>query len=241
MPGVRPAAAGPARSPRPGVGVLLARAPSVYEPIPGLDSGPGAPPARVPWLQPFPDELMARVAADDDPDREVVGRETLELVLLTAIQHLPPKQRAALILRDYLGYSAAQTAEVLDMSVDGVRSALARARPTMREHLPADRAEWTRGESTEDEREILRRYVEVAARSDIDGMAALLHDDVTLTMPPNPLWFTGRDAMLAFVRPSLDPASPGYLGAWKHLPTRAEITTFEPHLFPAFGLPLTVR
>jgi RNA polymerase sigma-70 factor (ECF subfamily) len=251
------------------------RAPSRYEPIPGMDSGTGAPPARVPWLQPFPDDLLEQAVADDEPDRDVVGRETMELVFLTAIQHLPPKQRAALILRDALGYSAAQAAEVLEMSVDGVNSALARARPAMREHLPADRTEWARGESTEDEEKLLRRYVDVAARADIDGMAALLHEDVTLTMPPAPLWFTDRDAMLTFVRVALDPASPTYLGEWRHLPTRAngmpavagyvrrpgtavfraqaldvlrveggriaEITTFEPHLFPAFGLPLTVR
>jgi RNA polymerase sigma-70 factor (TIGR02960 family) len=251
------------------------RRPSSYEPIPGLDSGGGAPPARVPWLQPFPDELIDRVADDDEPDQEVVDRETMELVFLTAIQHLPPKQRAALILRDVLDYSATQAAELLDLSVDGVNSALLRARPTMREHLPADRAEWTRGESTEDEAAVLRRYMEVAGRMDFDAMAALLHEDVTLTMPPAPLWFVGRAAMMNFIRPNLDPASPMFFGEWRHLLTRAngrpatagyvrrpgtsvyraqaidvlriegglivEITTFEPHLFPAFGLPLTVR
>jgi RNA polymerase sigma-70 factor (ECF subfamily) len=250
------------------------REPTRYEPIPGLDSGTGAPPARVPWLQPYPDDVLDRAAADE-PDGEVVSRETIELVFLTAIQHLPPRQRAVLILRDVLDWTAAQAAELLDMSVDGINSALLRARPTMRAHLPADRADWSRGESTEQERDVLRRYMEVAARMDFDAMAELLHEDVTLTMPPAPLWFTGREAMMTFIRPSIDPASPMFLGHWKHLPARAngmpaaagyvrrpgtavhraqaldvlrvegglvvEITTFEPHLFPAFGLPLTVR
>ncbi len=251
------------------------RRPSVYEPIPGLDSGTGDPPARVPWLQPYPDALVEQAPAGEEPGGEVVSRETLELVFLTAIQHLPPRQRAVLILRDALDWSAAQTAELLDMSVDGVNSALLRARPAMREHLPADRAEWTRGESTEGEREVLRRYLDIAQRMDVEAMATLLHEDVTLTMPPAPLWFVGRDAMLNFLRTSLDPASPMYFGAWKHVVTRAngmpaaagyvrrpgtavyraqaldvlrirdglitEITTFEPHLFTAFGLALTVR
>jgi RNA polymerase sigma-70 factor (TIGR02960 family) len=251
------------------------RRPSRYEPVPGLDSGSGAPPTRVPWLQPFPDEVVDQAPAGDEPDREVAGRETIELVFLVAIQHLPPKQRAVLILRDVLDYSAAQAAELLDQSVDGINSALARARSMMREHLPADRAEWTRGKSTEDEQAVLRRYLDLSTRMDFDAMAELLHEEVTLTMPPAPLWFVGRDAMLNFVRPSLDPASPMYFGEWKHLPARAsglpavagyvrrpgtavyraqtldvlrvaggvivEITTFEPHLLPAFGMPLAIH
>jgi RNA polymerase sigma-70 factor (TIGR02960 family) len=240
---------------------------TTYEPVPGLDSGGDVPPARVTWLQPYPDEQI--------PDDRAISRETIELVFLTAIQHLPARQRAALILRDVLEFSAAETAELLDLSVASVNSALQRARPTMRQHLPRERSDWTRTEPTDAEREVLRRYVEAVERLDFDAMAALLHEDVTLTMPPAPFWFTTRDALLEFVRVSLDPASPAFLGHWKCRPTTAnrmpaaagyvrrpgtavyraqvldvvriedgriaQVTSFEPHLFPAFGLPLTIR
>ncbi|MGW5432023.1 sigma-70 family RNA polymerase sigma factor [Streptomyces sp. NPDC004059] len=242
-----------------------ARRPQTYEPLPGMDHGTGEPPARITWLQPCPD--------DELPDSAAESRETVELVLLAALQHLPARQRAALVLRDLLGLTAAETAQALDTSVASVNSALQRARPALREHLPASRTDWTATPPTDAERAALQRYMTAAERLDFDAMAELLAEDVTLTMPPNPFWFTGREALLAFLRPSLDPASPVFLGHWRHLPARAngqlaaggyvrrpgtnvyraqvldvlrfdgagriaEITSFEPHLFPAFGLPL---
>ncbi|NUQ98846.1 MAG: sigma-70 family RNA polymerase sigma factor [Streptomyces sp.] len=249
-----------------------ARRPQRYEPIPGMNHGTGEAPARITWLQPYPDDELP-TAEEDRPDVAAVSRETLELVFLAAIQHLPPRQRAVLILRDVLGLTAAETAEALDLTVASANSALQRARPTLRDHLPGQRAEWSAGEPTEAQRTVLQRYMSAAEQLDFAAMTDLLSKDVTLTMPPNPFWFTGRDALVEFLRPSLDPASPMFFGHWRHLPARAngqlaaggyvrrpgthvhraqvldvlrfdaddrivEITSFEPHLFPAFGLPL---
>ncbi|WP_199750139.1 sigma-70 family RNA polymerase sigma factor [Amycolatopsis sp. WAC 04169] len=240
------------------------RVPRPYDPLPDVEQG--EPPQFLPWLQPFPDD-SAEIAET---------RETMELVFLAAIQHLPPKQRAVVILNDVLGWTAAETADLLETSVASVTSALQRARPTLRERLPERRTDWAKTvRPTEEEQAILRRYMAAAtANGDSRVMAELLREDVLVTMPPNPLWFSGRDVFLEFVAQSLDPASPTYFGEWKHLPavanglpaaagyvrrpgTRiyraqvldvlriedgkiAEITAFEPHLFPAFGLPLTL-
>ncbi|WP_328450729.1 MULTISPECIES: sigma-70 family RNA polymerase sigma factor [unclassified Amycolatopsis] len=252
------------------------RRPQRYEPVPGMDNGAAEAPARVTWLQPYPDALLEDVASTElQPEGAAVSRETMELVFLAAIQHLPPRQRAVLILRDVLGWPAADTAEQLDMSVASVNSALQRARPALRRHLPERRSEWTAtARPTSEEREILQRYMDAADQADAAVVAELLSQDVVLTMPPNPFWFVGRDAMMAFIKPSIDPGSPHFQGTWKHLPTFAnrmpaaagylrrpgttvyraqvldvlrieggrivEITSFEPHLFPAFGLPLTL-
>ncbi|WP_229702643.1 sigma-70 family RNA polymerase sigma factor [Streptomyces albiflavescens] len=248
-----------------------ARRPQRYEPLPGMNHGSAEPPTRITWLQPYPDEDLP--SAEDQPDTRAVSRETLELVFLAAIQHLPPRQRAVLVLRDVLGLAAAETAEALDMTVASVNSALQRARPTLRDHLPRRRADWTAVADTDArEREILKRYMAAAERLDLSEFATLLSEDITLTMPPNPFWFVGRAALTEFLKVSLDPASPMFLGHWRHLPARAngqlaaggyvrrpgttvyraqvldvlriegdrivEITSFEPHLFPAFGLPL---
>ncbi len=97
----------------------------------------GGIPGEVTWLQPFPDRLLDQVAPpDDEPDAVVVARETIELAFLVAVQHLPPRQRAVLMLRDVLGWSAGESAGVLEASVASVNSALQRARATLREHLP---------------------------------------------------------------------------------------------------------
>ncbi|MEU0944006.1 sigma-70 family RNA polymerase sigma factor [Streptomyces canus] len=253
-----------------------ARRPQPYEPVPGMNHGDGEPPTRITWLQPYPDDETPLTEEHEQPESAAVSRETLELVLLAAIQHLPPRQRAALVLRDALGLTAAETAEALETSVASVNSALQRARPTLRAHLPRERSDWRATVPTEAQQAVLDRYMAAVGRLDFAAMAELLTEDVTLTMPPNPFWFVGRDAIVDFVRVSLDPASPMFLGHWRSLPTRAngqqaaahyvrrpgtsvyraqvldvlrftdqghgdriaEITSFEPHLFPAFGLPL---
>jgi RNA polymerase sigma-70 factor (TIGR02960 family) len=249
-----------------------ARRPQRYEPVPGMNHGTGEAPARITWLQPYPDDELPTAEADR-PDVAAVSRETLELVFLAAIQHLPPRQRAVLILRDVLGLTAAETAAALDLTVASANSALQRARPTLRDHLPQQRADWRTAAPTEGQRAALQRYMTAVEHLDFAAMTDLLSKDVTLTMPPNPFWFTGRDALIDFIRPSLDPASPMFFGHWRSLPARAngqlaaggyvrrpgtnvhraqvldvlrfdtddrivEITSFEPHLFPAFGLPL---
>ncbi len=224
----------------------------------------GEPPADVAWLQPYP-----------EPDAAAVSRETIELAFLVAVQHLPPRQRAVLILRDVLGWPAAQTADLLDASVASANSALQRARATLREHLPERRLDWTPGEPTGPERAVVRRYMDALERADLAAVADLLAEDVRATMPPFPQWFQGRDANLAALAASWDPASPNYVGRFRTVATRAngrpavagwttfdgveyrafavgvlriegervvELTAFhDPHLFPAFGLPMSFR
>jgi RNA polymerase sigma-70 factor, ECF subfamily len=162
---------------------------------PGAAADPDAPvppPAELPWLQPFPDRLL-----DDDPTTAVVDRETIELAFLAAIQHLPPRQRAVLILRDVVGWSAKETADLLDASVTSVNSALQRARTTMRERLPQRRTDWAPAERPSDEeRELLARYLDAHHRGDADALAELLREDARLTMPPHDVWFDGREAIL---------------------------------------------
>jgi RNA polymerase sigma-70 factor, ECF subfamily len=182
------------------------------------------PPADLPWLQPYPDLLL-----DEGPEPEdvVVARETIELAFLAAIQHLPPRQRAVLILRDALDWSAGETAAVLEMSLAAVNSALQRARATMKERLPARRLEWATAADAEDaERSLLETYVDAFERHDDSRLVALLREDVRLAMPPHPTWYEGRAAVAAFLAGVA--FRPGF-GPHRFLPTRANRQ-------PAFGV-----
>jgi RNA polymerase sigma-70 factor (ECF subfamily) len=169
---------------------------------------PLSPPAELPWLQPYPDRLLESVAPEDDePGAVVVARETIELAFLAAIQHLPPRQRAVLILRDVLGSSAKDTAAQLDASVVSVNSALQRARRTLRDRLPERRSEWARSSApSEEERELLRRYVDAHERVDVGALGELLREDARLTMPPHLTWYEGRTAILIASETGFDPA-----------------------------------
>jgi RNA polymerase sigma-70 factor (TIGR02960 family) len=224
--------------------------------------------AEVPWIQPYPDRLLDEVApTEDQPDAKVVTKETIELSYLAVIQLLPPRQRAVLILRDVLDWSANETAQALDMSVAAANSALQRARATLDERLPA--RDPAAAEASVDERELLDRLVAAHERADVDAAVALMRDDIRVTMPPNPWLFDG----LAQVRPLLERGLPG-VGEWRLVLTRAnrqpaagsylrapgdtefrpfkldvirfegglvaEFTTFGNELFEAFGLPATV-
>jgi len=173
----------------------------------GDPASPPEPPADLPWLQPYPTRLLESMApAEDEPGPVVVARETIELAFLAAIQHLPPRQRAVLILRDVPGWSAKETASLLEASVVSVNSALQRARGTLRRRLPERRTEWapSRG-SNEEERELLRRYVDAHERADVDALAELLREDARLTMPPHPTWYAGREAILIASQNGFDP------------------------------------
>lgn len=184
------------------------RTPKPYGVPPAIGPADAERPAEVPWLQPYPDDQL--------PDDQVVERETIELAFLVAIQHLPPKQRAALILRDVLGWPAPETAAVLGTSVAGVKSALQRARPVLRERLPERRVEWPAAtDPTGAERALLRRYLDAMDARDASALADLLAADVRVTMPPLPLWFAGRDEFAAGMIVQLDPASPAYVGEWR--------------------------
>jgi RNA polymerase sigma-70 factor (ECF subfamily) len=231
---------------------------------------PIPPPEDLPWLQPYPDRLLA--PAEEGPEAMVVARETIELSFMAAIQHLPPRQRAVLILREVLGWSAKDTASLLEVSVAAVNSALPRSRATLRERLPARRTEWAASEPSEEDRGLLRRYLAAHEQADVDALAALLRDDARLTMPPHAIWYDGREAILiacakgfdpgfgelrsVVAGANLQPALAHYLRAPGESEFRplaldvlaveggriAEITSFvSPELFPAFGLPPALR
>jgi RNA polymerase sigma-70 factor, ECF subfamily len=165
------------------------------------------PPADLPWLQPYPDRLLEPIAPpQEEPDSVIVAKETIELAFLAAIQHLPPRQRAALILRDVLGWSAKETASLLKASVPSVNSALQRGRATLNDHLPERRSEWAPSSGpSQEERELLRRYMDAHDRADADALAELLREDARLTMPPHPTWYAGRDAIIVASRKGFDP------------------------------------
>ncbi len=188
-------------------------------------------PDDIPWLQPYPDRMLEVAAPSEaEPDAAVVAKETIELAFLVAIQHLPPKQRAVLILRDVLGWPSSETSELLDLSVASVNSALQRARGTLKEHLPQRRLDWAPSEDpTEAERALLQRYMTVLERADTGAMVELLHEDVRVTMPmlvacipgePDPIWL-GRDALVAGLEQALSPTSPTYFGRRRSIATRA--------------------
>jgi RNA polymerase sigma-70 factor (TIGR02960 family) len=221
----------------------------------------------VPWLEPYPDRLLDLPApVADQPDVKLIGRETIELTFLAVIQLLPPRQRAALILRDVLSMPAAEVAESLDMSVASVNSGLQRARQKLREHLPTEQREhWSSAAVTESEQAVLVRYIAAYESGDLDATLALIRDDIRVTMPPAPLLFEGRAAIMGLAERAATS------GEWRLVPTRAnrqpaaacylrapdgsefrafkldvlrivdgaiaEATTFGAKCFPAFALP----
>jgi RNA polymerase sigma-70 factor, ECF subfamily len=154
---------------------------------------------EVPWLQPYPDRLLEEIATTDpEPEAAVVAKETIELAFLVAIQHLPPRQRAVLILRDVLDWSAKDAAAVLDGSVASVNSALQRARAALNKHLPDRRLEWAPGsDASEEERALLRRYVDASERADADAFVELMREDARFSMPPDSGLYVGREKIIA--------------------------------------------
>jgi RNA polymerase sigma-70 factor (ECF subfamily) len=178
------------------------------------------------WLQPYPDVLLEGIIdASPGPDARYKTRETVELAFIAALQHLPPRQRAALVLRDVLGFHAAEVADMLDSSVDSVKGALQRARATLEERLPpADRDRSPLPDSP-GERELVRRFADAFEADDINGLVALLTEDAWLTMPPWTLEYQGRSVIASFLRE---------ISTWRHgqrlrlVPTRANTQ-------PAFG------
>jgi RNA polymerase sigma-70 factor, ECF subfamily len=141
------------------------------------------------WVQPIPDRLV--IPADGDPAEVAVARDTVRLAFIAALQHLPPRQRAVLILCEVLRWKASEVAELLDTSVASVNSALQRARAA----LAASDVSVTDDARplSEPDRELLERYVEAFQRYDMDALTSLIHEDATQSMPPYELWLRGRD------------------------------------------------
>ena len=144
---------------------------------------------RAHWLEPVPDALA--VPADADPFEAAALRQSIRLAFVAALQHLPPRQRAALLLTDVLGWSAAEAAEGLGMTVAAVNSALQRARATLaRRNVSDGHAPLSDVQST-----LLERYVDAFHRYDVDALVALMREDATLSMPPYTLWLQGPAAI----------------------------------------------
>ena len=171
--------------------------------------------ADVPWLQPCPDTLLDAAA---EPEGAVILRETVELAYLAVIQLLPARQRAVLLLRDVQGYSAAETASILGLSVAAVTSALQRARATIAAKVAARDADWSPSEITEADRALLAAFIEAHERQDPVAGLAVIREDIRVSMPPNPGLFTGREAVAGLMAQAYDRS---VFGDWKLLPTAA--------------------
>ncbi|MGD9571320.1 MAG: RNA polymerase subunit sigma-70 [Thermoleophilia bacterium] len=172
---------------------------------------------EVPWLTPYPDVLLDAVPDEaEGPDARAVERETIELVFLAALQLLPPRQRAALVARDVLGWPAAETAAMLETSVPAANSALQRARATLAEHLPARRGSWSAGAPTADERDVLARFIDAHERCDAAAAIAIAAEDIRVSMPPAPLSFEGLAAVRGLITNAF---GPGREGDWRLRPT----------------------
>ena len=165
----RPMDLGPSRSPDGPIGEIL---------------------PEVTWIEPIPDGHML---AEGDPAAVAESRETIRLAFVAALQHLPPRQRAVLILCEVLQWKASEVAELLDASVAAVNSALQRARASLQ---AADVADAGDGTLSEHDRELLARYVDAFERYDMDALTALIHEDATQSMPPYELWLSGREDIL---------------------------------------------
>ncbi|RKR87018.1 RNA polymerase ECF family sigma subunit [Micromonospora pisi] len=233
------------------------------------DLGPeGTALAEATWLEPYPDRLMGWTA-ELSPEARVLARESVELAFVAALQHLSAAPRAVLLLRDVLGYSASETADLLETTVAAVNSALQRARKTLTGLLPENTQQHTMaalGESTR--RRLARRYATAWEAGDVDAIVAMLTEDAKYSMPPLTAWYVGHDnirgflvdgplrrrwrflparanGQLAFGTYLWDKDRGGYVAAGLDLlvlrGTRvAEVVSFLDASFPAFNLPLTL-
>lgn len=149
--------------------------------------------SEITWIEPVPDRLV--MAGDGDPAEVAEARESVRLAFVAALQRLPPRQRAVLILRDVLRWKASEVAELLDTSVPAINSALQRARATLDAEEVDDAGD---GSLSEDDRELLDRYVDAFQRYDMQALTALIREDATQSMPPYELWLRGRESILGW-------------------------------------------
>jgi RNA polymerase sigma-70 factor, ECF subfamily len=180
-----------------------------------IDYTPAADPHGLPadaltesvWLEPYPDAEIGAAANLLGPDARYEQRESIELAFTAALQHLPARQRAVLILRDVLDFSARETAEVLETTSASVDSALQRAHKTIDERVPAQSQQATlRALGDRKVRELVNRFAQAWETHDVNTLVAMLTDDARMTMPPQPSWYQGRDAIETFL--GLRPLSP---------------------------------
>ena len=199
----------------------VARRPQRMLPIdhaPAADphQGPGAPLVESVWVEPYADAQLGLADGFAAPDARYEQREGVELAFIAALQHLPARQRAALILREVLGFSAREVAELLDTSVASVTSALQRARETVDERVPERSQQATlRALGDERLRAIVRDYTDAMQRGDVDAVVTMLAEEAAWSMPPMPGWYRGREAIVAFL------TEYPLRERWRHVPTRA--------------------
>ena len=180
---------------------------------------PFAPPITEPiWLEPYPDDLIDEPEAG--PEARYSLRESVSLAFLAALQGLPPRQRAVLILCDVLDWRAREAAQLLDITVSAVNSALHRARVTLQQRYRARGRDAVSGAPLDDRlRPLLERYVQAWESADIDGLVNLLREDATLSMPPLPTWYAGREAIIAAAQEKIFAGDAR--GRWLMRPVRA--------------------
>jgi RNA polymerase sigma-70 factor (ECF subfamily) len=184
--------------------------PLAYSAAAEPDEPPGRPVVESVWIEPYPDELVGIEDGYAAPEARYEQREGIELAFIAALQHLAPNQRAVLILREVLGFSAKETADLLGTSVASVNSALQRARAAVDERIGEQSQQETLRTLGDDEiKEIVDRYVEAWERGDVDAVTAMLAEDATFAMPPLATWYQGRDGIATWAR--LYPLS----GAWR--------------------------
>jgi RNA polymerase sigma-70 factor (ECF subfamily) len=199
----------------------VARRPKRVLPIdygPGADphDSPGEPLVESVWVEPYPDDKLGLEDGFAAPEARYEQRESVELAFIAALQLLPANQRAALILREVLGFSAREVAESLETSVASVNSALQRARETVDTRLP-DQSQQATLRSLGDERlrALVEDYANAIQSGDVDAVVSLLAEEATWSMPPMPGWFRGREAVAGFL------SEYPLRERWRHLPTRA--------------------
>jgi RNA polymerase sigma-70 factor, ECF subfamily len=200
---------------------LIARRPRRMLPF---DRGPAADPndelgdalTEPVWVEPYPDQQLGLEDGFAAPEARYEQRESVELAFIVAVQHLPAAQRAALILRDVLGFSARETAEALQTTVPSINGALRRARKVVAERLPGRSQQATlRALGDDGIREVVERYIDAWERGDVNAILALLAEDAGWTMPPLPTWYRGRAAIAIYLQRS------GLTVRWRLLPARA--------------------
>src|SRR5918999_1043015 len=183
--------------------------------LPSHDNG--APLVESVWIEPYPDDALGLADGRAAPDARYEQREAVELAFVASLQHLPATQRAVLILRDVLGFSASEVAESLDTTVASVNSAMQRARKAVDERLPERSQQATlRSLGDEQTRALVEAFLDAWARADVEALRALLAEDAVFSMPPWPVWWQGRDAIAGFAA-----AAVGVCPETRKLPVRA--------------------
>jgi RNA polymerase sigma-70 factor, ECF subfamily len=189
-----------------------------YGPAADPHDGLGEPLIESVWVEPYPDERLGVEDGLAGPEARYEQRESVELAFIAVVQHLPARQRAVLILRDVLGFSAREAAAALEMTPTGVDSALQRAHKAVDERLP-ERSQQAMLRSLDDQglRELVDRYVDAWERADVDAVVAMLASDGAMTMPPLPTWYRGREAVTAFLKAEVLRSDK----RWRVVPARA--------------------